>query len=58
MGKEVEKQEEDGMLGREEGGSGTVYSVRDCQGLPPSVTGPPLAITHLLFRNSSPPSSR
>lgn len=51
MGKEVEKQEEDGMLGREEVGSGTVYSVRDCQGLPPSVTGPPLAITHPLFRS-------
>ena len=27
------------MLGREEVGSGTVYSVRDCQGLLSSVTG-------------------
>lgn len=53
-----ETEEEDGMLGREEVGSGTVYSVRDCQGLPSSVTGPPLAITHPLFRNASPPSSR
>ena len=53
-----ETEEEDGMLRREEVGRGTLYSVRDCQGLPPSVTGPPLAITHRLFRNSSPPSSR